>query len=295
MYHDNPLMYIENFLEESIYAGNPLAWDISGPISVIRKISRQALLDYRARHYRPDNLVIAVAGKLSPELITLIEKRFVSRFRASRRDQNPVYKKFVDKQTDIRIRLKYRDTKQVQLALGFPSYGYNDSRTYALHLLTIILGGNMSSRLFISVREKRGLCYFIRCYPNFYYETGNIVIQSGLDITRVEEALAVISRELRQVKSADVTQKELNDAKEFLRGKIVLNLEDSSNLAEFYAKQELMLGKTMTPEQKMKKYDAVTLGDIQEIAKEIFQTRKTNLALIGPFKNKNKFKGLIKL
>lgn len=295
MYHDNPLMYIENFLEESIFAGNPLGWDISGPVAVIRKITRRQLLDYRAEHYRPDNLVIAVAGKLSDGLIDLLTKQFIARFPQSERLGLPVYKNFIDKQNDFRIRIKYRDTKQVQLALGFLSYGYNDARTYALHLLTIILGGNMSSRLFISVREKRGLCYFVRCYPNFYYETGNVMIQSGLDITRVEEALVVILRELREVKAAGVSQKELNDAKEFLRGKIVLNLEDSSNLAEFYAKQELMLGKTMTPEQKMKKYDAVTVGEIKEIAKEIFKKQKLNLALIGPFKNKNKFKALIKL
>ncbi|MBU1132253.1 insulinase family protein [Patescibacteria group bacterium] len=288
MYHDNPLMYIESVFEESVFQGSSLGWDISGPVSAIRKMTRKQLLDYRNKHYRPENLVIAVAGKIDSKITGLIKKRFVDKLD---KDDEPLqeFVPFQPDQSAPRVKIQYRKTKQVQVALGFPCFGYNDPRIYALHLLTIILGGNMSSRLFISVRERRGLAYFVRCYPNFYQESGNFMVQSGLDITRLDEALKVILHELKKVKTEIMTKKELDDAREFLRGKTILNLEDSSNLAEYFAKQELLTGKMLTPEQKLKKYEQVTPSMIKEVANEIFQKKLFNLALIGPFKSKEKF------
>ena len=294
MYHDNPLMYIESLFEESVFAGNSLGWDIAGPVEVIKKVSRDDLLKYRDHFYRADNVVIAVAGKIDKEVKQLIQKRFIDKANGVDSAMNS-YEKFENTQEDPRVKIQYKDTKQVQLALGFPCFGYNDPRTYDLHLLSIILGGNMSSRLFISVRERRGLAYFIRCYPNFYQDSGNLLIQSGLDISRLDEALAVIQEELRKVKKNGVTLKELNDAKEFLRGKIVLNLEDSSNLTEYYAKQWLLQNELLTPDEKLKKYAAVTPKKIQALAAELFQEKFFNLALIGPFKDKEKFYGKIDL
>ncbi|NQT49778.1 insulinase family protein [Candidatus Kuenenbacteria bacterium] len=295
MYHDNPLMAIEGVLEESIFKGSSLGWDIAGPTSVIKKVSRKQLIDFRDKYYQPDNMVIAVSGKINAKLIKLLEEKFINKIQKNTEMKEPRFKNFESKQSEPRISLKFRDTKQVQLALGFPAYGYSDDRTYALHLLTIILGGNMSSRLFTQVRERRGLCYFVRCYPNFYYEAGNVVIQSGLDNSRLDEAITVIQNELRKVKSKGVLARELKNAKEFIRGKIVLNLEDSSNLAEYYAKQELLVNKILTPEQKMKNYSEVTVKDIQNVAQDIFRQEKANLALIGPFRNKKKFEKLIRL
>jgi len=160
--------------------------------------------------------------------------------------------------------------------------------------MTIILGGNMSSRLFISVRERRGLCYFIRCFPNYYQDTGNVVIQAGLDKSRIDEAIKVIMQELDRIKKKGVTQKELNDAKAYIRGKTILSLENTSSLAEYYSKQELLSGELLSPDQKFKKIQKVTRADIQTIAKTVFDTNKTNLALIGPFKSKDRFEKLFR-
>ena len=289
MYHDNPIMCIESLFEEAVFAGNPLGADVAGPAAVIKKISRKQILAYRDNFYRPDNLVIAVAGKIDDALRADLEKKFIAKATVPSAPL-PRFVEYATDQVVPRIKLQFKETKQVQLAFGFPAFGYHDKRAYALHLLSIILGGNMSSRLFVSVREKRGLCYFIRCSPNFYQDTGNLMIQSGLDKSRLDEALAVIQAELVKVKKQGVTAKELRDAKEFLRGKIVLALEDSSNLAEFFAKQELLLGKILTPTQKMKKYAAVTLGDIQAVAREVFQPNRANIAIIGPFKEEKYFR-----
>jgi len=292
MYHDNPIMYIENVCEDSIYSGSTLGWDIAGPVEVIRKVSRDKLMAYKKKFYQPDNLVIAVAGKVDAKIKKMLENKFAKNFKQNAKPEK--FLPFVCDQKKARVKIKYRDTKQVQLGLGFCAYGYEDPRTYAMHLLTIILGGNMSSRLFISVRERRGLAYFVRCYPNFYQDIGNIFIQSGLDVSRLDKAIGVILDELKKIKKG-VTPKELKDAKEFIRGKMVLNLEDSSHVAEYFAKQELLVGETLSPEQKMKRYDAVTANDIADVAKDIFKKERLNLALIGPFKDAKKFEKLISL
>ncbi len=289
MYQDNPLMAIEGVLEGLVFKGNTLGWEIAGPVATIRKVTRQQLLDYKNKFYRPDNVVIVVAGNFNSKIDKLIKNKFVDKIGDEQLGTNLQFKKFQSIQKQPQIKVQYKNTKQVQLAIGFPAFGYEDERTYALHLLSVILGGNMSSRLFISVRERRGLCYFVRCYPSFYQDTGNMYIQSGLDISRLDEATKVILSELKKIKQKGVTAKELKDAKEYLRGKIVLALEDSSSLAEYYAKQELLVGQSMTPEEKFKKYEKVSLADIQAVAKQIFVKEKLSMALIGPFKSSDKF------
>ncbi|KKQ79426.1 MAG: Peptidase M16 domain protein [Parcubacteria group bacterium GW2011_GWC2_38_7] len=290
MYQDNPIMYIENVCEDSIYEGSSLGWDVAGPVEVIRKVTRKQLIDYKQKFYQPSNVVIAVSGKIDNKVKCIIEKKFANLFK-----QNATPDKLVPcvlNQKAPRIKIKYRDTKQVQLGLGFGCCGYGDKRTYAVHLLSIILGGNMSSRLFISVRERRGLAYFVRCYPSFYQDVGNVFIQSGLDVSRLDKAIKVILDELKKIKKG-VTAKELKDAKEFVRGKMVLNLEDSSQVAEYFAKQELLMDKIATPEEKIALYDKVTVKEIKEVANEIFKKERLNLALIGPFSDAKKFEKLI--
>ncbi|MBI5077545.1 insulinase family protein [Candidatus Falkowbacteria bacterium] len=295
MYHDNPIMHIESLLEEAIYQGSSLAREVCGPRKVIKSISREKILDFKNKYYAADNLVIAIAGKIDKKTKSILEKKFINKIKPKENFSKRIFTALGSKQDAPRIKLHFRKTRQAQIALGFPAYGYNDPRAYGLHLLSIVLGGNMSSRLFTAVREKSGLCYFIRCFPNFYEDCGDIIIQSGLDVSRIEEAMDIISRELKRIKTAGVTAKELRNAKEFLRGKIILNLEDSSNSAEYYAKQELLQNKILTPEEKMKKYQAVTRKQLRNIAAEIFTIDKFNLATIGPFKSKKYFSQKIKL
>ncbi len=290
MYHDNPLMHIETILEESVYEGHPLGADIAGPEEVIKTVSRQEMLNYFDKYYRPDNLVIVVSGREVEKVKKSLEKFFISKVPQKFLQPEDSFIPYIGEQNSPRFRFSYKETKQVQMALGFPAFGYHDRRTYAMHLLSIILGGNMSSRLFISVRERQGLCYFIRAYPNFYQDAGNFFIQSGLDLSRFDEALILIQKELLKIVNNGISLKELKDAKEFLRGKIVLSLEDSSTLAEFYGKQELLVGKSMSPEEKIKKYSQVTIKEVQEVAKFLFRKEKFNLAVIGPFKNLDKYK-----
>ncbi|OGF30899.1 hypothetical protein A2533_03040 [Candidatus Falkowbacteria bacterium RIFOXYD2_FULL_35_9] len=295
MYQDNPLMYIEDILEQVVFKGSTLGSEIAGPKKVIREISRKKLFDYKNTHYVPEKTVIGIAGKIDNSIERLVKKYFQTTDKKIKGVKQVGYKDFVFDQKETRIKIIYKKTEQVQVALGFPAYGYFDPRVYALNLLSVILGGNMSSRLFISVREKRGLAYFVRCYPNIYQDTGCLVIQSGLDKHRVGLAIETIVNELRRIKSTGVTVDELKKAKEYLRGKVVLALEDTASQADWYAKQELLQNQILTPEQKFKKFDLVTVADIKKVAKEIFVKEKTSLALIGPFKDEKYFEKLLNL
>jgi predicted Zn-dependent peptidase len=260
---------------------------------VIQHITRAELLHYKETFYQPKNTVIGLAGKLPGNIRKLVEKYFeVNKSGAA---DCPAFIPFRAPQTKLRIKLHYKKTEQVQLALGFPGFSYSDPRVYALYLLSIILGGNMSSRLFTAVRERRGLAYFVRSYLNIYQDTGNIIIQSGLDKSRLLEAVKTINDELALVKRNGVTARELKQAKEFLRGKIVLTLEDSSNLADWFAKQEILQNQTLTPEEKLRLFDRVTLAEIKKVANEVFQNKLLNLVLIGPDRDPLVFEKLFTL
>lgn len=153
----------------------------------------------------------------------------------------------------------------------------------------------MSSRLFIRIRERLGLAYSIRAAVNTYQDTGNFVIQAGLDISRIDEAIKAILDELKRIKKEGITHEELKRARDFIEGKIAIDLEESNSLADWYAKQELLTGEILTPEEKLKKIFAVTSGQIQNVAKDIIKESKLNLAVIGPFKDKDRFLKLLKV
>jgi predicted Zn-dependent peptidase len=187
-----------------------------------------------------------------------------------------------------------RSTEQVQLCLGFPSLSMFDPNIYALSLMSVILGGNMSSRLFINIREKQGLCYFIKSSASVYEDAGTFVIQAGLDKSRLAQAVTAILAELKAVKTDGVTAEELDQARECLRGRMLLNLEDSSQLASWYAGQEIFKKKLLTPDERYRKLQAVTIAQIQKVANDIFRRTALTLALIGPGGNKTELLSVIK-
>ncbi len=288
MYEDNPLMFIEDLFEQTLFGNHPLGRRISGTVEKVKSFTRKTMLEYRDQYYQPNNIVLGLAGKFNERSISLVEKYFG----ASGVKVKPVFKKFdlrTQKFDKPKIKIQFKETEQVQLALGFPGYSYFDPEIYTLQLLSIILGGYMSSRLFISIREKRGLCYFIKSFVNIYEDTGNLVIQSGLDKARITSAIGAIFEELDKVMRGGVTGEELERAKECVKGRLVLALEDSSQVADWYAKQELLTQEILTPEEKVKKIFAVTAGDIKKVAKEVMQKKRLSVALIGPFKDERVF------
>lgn len=293
MYEDTPMIYCAEKLEEMMFgANNPLGRLTIGPRSVIKNVSRQQLVDYKDDYYKMNNMVIVVSGKLPKNTTYKIREAFHDKLPKGKIE---AFQKFENTQTSKKVLLNYKKTEQVHLAMGFHGHGYSHKDHPAEVLLSVILGGNMSSRLFINVRERKGLAYFIRTDNATYEDTGALVVQSGLDKNRIYEAITAIIDELKKVKQGGVEKKELKRAQDYLAGRVALDLEDSSALAGWYGKQELLMKEMKTPEEKLREYKAVTPSDIKRVAKRIFQSKNLNLSIIGPYKDKKKFTKILSI
>jgi predicted Zn-dependent peptidase len=295
MYEDQPMYYAEMLFEQLVFKGNILAEDIAGTEKSIRNMARKDIIDYLNSFYEPQNAVIIVAGKITKQVKTILNKYFVQLKSKPKKIFNQKFVPFVDEQKQSRILLNYKNTKQVHLAMGFPAYSYFHPDLYALHVLSTILGGNMSSRLFINVRERKGLCYYIKSQADIYEDTGNLMIRSGLDLSKIKDAISIIVKELRQIKDKGVTLSELKMAKEYLKGRTILQLEDSSMLAGFYGREFILANEILTPEQKIQKIFKVSLSQVKKVANDIIDTNKLNLAMISPNKNQKEFIKLLKI
>ncbi len=292
MYADNPMMHIEDMIEGEIFRGASLGMNIAGDEKSMHSITRQSMLAYRDAYYTPSRTVVIAAGNFGDNAFAQIGKMFGSgRPKKSGRDF-AVYRK---KQTTPRVALEFKETEQAQLALGFPAFSYDDKRLSALSVLGNILGGTMSSRLFITVRERKGLAYFVRAGVDVYEDTGSFVVRAGLTKSRIIEAIKTICDELSRVKKNGVSASELKRAKDNIGGRLALELEDSSDLASFYGKQELYQGKIKSPAEKLALINAVTAAEVKAVAREIIRNEAASLAVIGPFKDEKKLLQAVKL
>lgn len=282
MYEDNPIMHAMDLMEDEMFGDTPLGWNIAGTRETVTGMTKKDLVAYRKRYYTPDRTVIAIAGKFDEDVaVALLQKRFGSRERgkirisASSRDIGSA-------QRGPRVVFQKRETGQVQVALGFPAYGYGDRRLPALLMLSTILGGTMSSRLSDSVREKEGLCYAIHSSSTSYLGAGHFMIQSGFARDGVHKALGIIMKELKKMKTKAVTTEEMLRARQYLKGRITLSLEDSGRLANWYAKSMLLSEKIITPEKRLEQLFNVTKQDIMKVAQSLFRRSKLTMAVIGP-------------
>ncbi len=288
MYEDNPMMFVEDILEEMVFSGSQLEHSIAGSRESVRGVNRQLMAKYKNEFYNGANLVIALAGKFSNQHLTEIKNKF-----NLKKGSKSKIVKSASTQKSPKVKIKYKETEQVQLALGFPAFSQYDKRIYALQLLSVILGGNMSSRLFINIREKNGLCYFIRSWPNLYADCGAMVIQAGLDKERIDFAIKAIKDELEKIK-VGISDEELVRAKEFVAGKMALDLEDSMSIAQYYGNLALAEKPLIAPAEKLKKIMAVKKEEVISVAEDIFNLKMVNLAVIGPFKDEKRFLKLLK-
>ena len=193
------------------------------------------------------------------------------------------------------LRVVYKKTDQAHLVVGVRGLKIGHPDRYSAAILGTILGGGMSSRLFINVREKRGLAYYVQASHDSYLDTGTLAASAGVDIARIDEALAVILSEFAKICQEPVGQKELTKTKEYIKGRIILSWEDSRTVAISYGSDELMEGKIRTLDEYLKKIDEVNASDIQRVAKSLFVNSKLNLAVIGPFKDKTRFEKILKI
>ena len=290
MYDENPVMTIEDLFETAVFGSHhPLGWNIAGPSAVIRNVSRSAILRYRDRYYHAGNMWVVIAGKLGSNIDQRVRRYFAA---VKRQPRTPVFRPYRPA-ASAPVRLKYKELEQAQVGLGTRAFDYNHRRLPALQVLSVILGGNMSSRLFIQVRERRGLAYSVSAAPNAYEDTGCLMVHAGVEKGRVEEAVRVIVDELRKMKTTRVGAAELSRAKEYIRGKTILSLEDSDSLASWYGRQALFAKKMLTPEESLQRIAKVTAADVQRVAKFLFRPSQMRMAVIGPFIDPKPFAEII--
>jgi len=285
MYEDTPLYKIEDFFYELIFDGNPLGYCTAGEKKTVKAFARDDFLNYVKRFYQGSDMVLVVAGNVQPKEVEELANEYFSVFP---RGQKEKFIEFTNGQDTPRVKIATKKTDQAHLYFGYPAFSFFDQDRQALEVLGAVLGGGMSSRLFIQVRERRGLAYYVHSDVDLFYETGIVAARAGLNLEKIEEAVKVIKEEFEKIKTGDVKEEELTKAKEFLKGRTTLSLEYSRAVAEWYAEKELLEGKIETPDEVFAKVDKVSLEDIKRVATRLFVSQKANLAVIGPFENGEK-------
>jgi predicted Zn-dependent peptidase len=286
MYRDDPKSYIDVLGEMNMFGDTPLGWDIGGSNETVKSLTREDFIKYMNSLYAPGNMVFLAAGNITPQKATSLAKKYLSDL-PKRGKFSPVKKIIKNKKPTVK--LLFKETDQANIALNYYGPSLTDEKRFAARVLAAILGGGMSSRLFIQVRERRGLAYHVGAHHAAYTDIGYIGIAGGLNIENLEAALKIILAEIELIKDAKVPKEELQKGKDMIKGRMALALEDSRAFAEMVARQHTLTGKVEMPEETFKKIDAVTAGDVQNIAQEIFTKENANLAIIGPFKSATSF------
>jgi len=290
MYQDTPMYQVGWDFERLLFGNQPMGWDQIGTKDLIQNVTHDQFVDYKDSLYTPDNTVISISGYFDEaEVLELVKKYFPFSDKKRTREFVP-YKKL---DLGEKVILQHKKTEQGHIILGTEGVAATHDDTYAEKLLSIILGGNMSSRMFLNVREAKGLSYYIRTATDDYLDIGAISTSAGVDLTRVDLAIEAILEEYKKIMDVQVSEDELNRAKEFVKGKIILRLEDSEEYAHLMGKQALLYPEIETVDDILKKVDEVRAEDIQRLAKELFKEENLRLALIGPFEDKEHFANLL--
>lgn len=296
LYEDTPMRRIGDVFEELLYGDQPLGRAVLGTKDVIKSLRRDDFVSYIKGLYKGGNVIVGVAGGIKDEQLAV--KSVERYFGGLENEKVPHSLAVKDEQCQPKVLIKHKKTDQAHLSIGVRAFEVDNPKRYAMSVLSTILGGNMSSRLFIQVREKRGLAYYVRSGADHYKDAGYFVTQAGLDINRIEEAIKVILDEYSKVtqvtEGTRVTEEELRRAKEYIKGKMVLELEDSQSLAGLYVSQALLEKEIKTVEEIMKRIDVVTKEDVVKVAGEVFKNERLNLAIIGPFEDGKKFEKLLR-
>ena len=292
LYEDTPIRRVAEIYEQVLWGDQPLGWDIGGRKEVIRTLTKRNFADYISARYVPNNMVLAIAGDFRRgEAIKLVEKHFGAHKPAEVAGFLPVS----EAQKKPQLKVIYKKTDQAHLVVGFRGLKLGHSDRYNAAILATILGGGMSSRLFVTVREKRGLAYYVRADHESYLDTGTLSAAAGVDLRRIDDALAVILAEFVAIAKKKVEARELKKAKEYVKGRVILAWEDSRTVAIGYGADELLERRIRSLDEYLKRIDEVRSEDVLRVAQFLVTNSNLNLAVIGPFKDSEKFEKILKV
>jgi predicted Zn-dependent peptidase len=290
MYFDTPRDFLGGVYEQLLYGDQPLGWDIIGRKETVRGATRETFLDYLGRWYKPTRLVVGIGGKIDDGLLARVGD-LVSEFEPGETaGPDPVV---LSGNGGPRVHVHSKASDQAHISVGVRSYPLVHPDRYALQLLSTVLGGGMSSRLFTEVRERRGLAYYVFGVNNSYTDAGSLYAQAGVDINRIDEAVQTVTTELRRVAEEPVPADELEKARNFTKGRFVLQLESPHGTIMFGLRREVLEGRATEPAEVLEALDAVTADDLQRVAQDVIGSNALNLAVIGPFDDAERFERLI--
>lgn len=292
MYEDMPMRTVDNVFDELLYGtAHPLGRTILGPKDNIRRFTRRDFETYLRRNYTPLNTVVCVAGSFKTKAVLSQIRRAFERLPHG---NPPDCVTFSAEQDSPRVAIKHKKTDQTHFILGVSAYPYLHPDEAALSVLSTILGGGMSSRLFMEVREKRGLAYSIQSWVERYPDTGSFVIQAGIEHAKLDITLSTVLQELRKIRRAAVPKAELEKAKSYLKGTLAISLETSDEIANHAATSIINTGRFRVLDDILRDIDAVKAADVQRVAKDIFRRDRLNLAIIGPHESKGRLEELLR-
>lgn len=292
MYEDVPMRKVGDIFMDVLYGDQPAGWSILGKKEVIRTFTRKDFLNYRKAHYVPEATTIVVSGNFDEKKAEQLIKQRFNDFIAGKKKGK---KKVNDKQDAPHLKLQYKESDQTHLILGFRSFPIKHKNNSALMVMSAILGGGMSSRLFQKIRNELGLGYYVHASNDASTDHGVFAASAGVANTRIDEVIPAILIEFARLRDELVSDEELQKVKDMIAGRLVLGLESSDELGQFYGFQQILKNEMLTPEEVIKKMNAVTVKDIRTLAKKIFVEKHLNLAMIGPWKDEERFLRLLKI
>jgi len=281
MYLDQPQQHVQELLNQTQWPDQPLGRPLTGTERTLDAMGRRELVAFHSAHYVGSNVLVAAAGNLSHRRAVQAVARRARSFKIGRR---PHFSPATCSQELPRTRLFTKQTEQTQIALGVRTCSRHDERRFALRLLNTILGENMSSRLFQSLREDHALTYNIYSSLSFFDDVGDLVISAGLETDDLPAALKLIFKELKRLASVPPTRTELRRARDYAIGQIDLSLENTESQMMWLGEQMLGYGKVISPREIKSRLTEVTAGQIRKVASDFFRPNRVNLALVSPLK-----------
>ena len=282
MYRDLPQSYVYELLDELLWPNQALGAPIIGRVNSVTSINRKNLQDYHADYYTPANIVISAVGLVDHDLLL---RKISTAFPLQDTTRLNCFIPAQENQVKPQLKIFDKNTEQTHMALGFHALNRDHPLRHAESILHIMLGANMSSRLFEQVREKRGLAYEIGSSIKRFADTGVFLVHAGIDNSKVEAALSLIFKELSKTRKTLFRPDEFKRAKEFYLGQMALALEDTMEYMLWLGEAMACLNKAPTLKQVMQEVGKVSLEDVRQVSRQIFNPQGINLALIGPLGN----------
>lgn len=292
MVHDSPQQLVDLLIDEVLWPDQPLGRDIAGTKETVSRITRDEQIAYVARQYSPGNTVVSVAGNVDHAEVVALAERYLGDW--APHAVAPMFPA-LDGQTAPRLKVLSKKTEQAHLSIAVRALDARHPDRYALDLINVILGEGMSSRLFLEIRENLGLAYDVHSYVSRFQDTGALTIYAGVDPKRVDAAIAALLRELSRLAREPVGEEELAKAKDLVKGRLLLRLEDTRAVSSSYGNQELLLGEIMTADDIVRIVDTITRDDLHRVANELFRDERLNLAVVGAYRSEERFRSLLTL